>query len=72
MFHQISKSSGQHRQDDVDVYSLTVQGKGLNLDIFANEYLLQNSLLSPTLENHKHPIDSCCKDFDTLIMSCHT
>ena len=48
------------------------QGKGLNLDLFANQYLFQKRLLSPTLENHKHPIDSHCKKFNSLILSCHT
>ena len=37
---------------------ITGQGKGSNWDLFSNQYLFQKSLLSLTLENHKHPIDS--------------
>ena len=49
-----------------------IQSKGSNLDWFRNQYLLEKSVLSPTLENHKHPIKSHCKTFDNLILSCHT
>ena len=42
------------------------------LDLFANQYLFQKGLLSPTLENHKHPIESHCKNFNSLILSSHT
>ena len=34
-------------------------------------FILKKRLLSPTLENHKHPIDSHCKKFDSLILNCH-
>ena len=37
-----------------------------------NQDLFQKSLLSLTLENHKHSIDSHCKNFNSLILSCHT
>ena len=53
-------------------YKTAVQGKGSNWDLFSNQYLFPKSLLSLTLENHKHPIDSHCKYFNSLIPSCHT
>ena len=46
--------------------------EGSNLDLFAYQYLFKKSPLSPSLENHKHPIDSHCKNSDSLILSCHT
>ena len=48
-----------------------LQGKGSNWDLFSNQDLFQKSLLSLTLENHKHPIDFHCKKFNSLILSCN-
>ena len=48
------------------------QCEGSNWDLFTNQYLFQKSLLSRTLENHKHLIDSHCKHFNSIILTCHT
>ena len=52
----------------------TIVNDKLYLDLFTNQYLFQKiqKLLSPTLENHEHPIDSHCKNFNSLILSYHT
>ena len=52
----------------IDPIPIPYTGKGLNLDLFGNQYLFQKCLVSPTLENHKHPIDSRCKN----LTACHT
>ena len=47
------------------------QCEGSNWDLFSNQYLFQKSLLSLTLENHKHQLTPTVKNFNRLILSCH-
>ena len=69
-FDWVKIVDGRHLYLDGNI--ILTQCEGSNWDLFSNQDLFKKGLLSLTLENHEHPIDSHCKNFDSLILSCHT
>ena len=48
------------------------QGEGLVCDLFPKQWFIPQRIWSVTMEKSWTPIDSYCKNFNSLILSCHT